>query len=332
MRVLPVLLLLATALAGCSDEAGAPDAHEGHDGMGMDPGIAPAEAPAWKLGDHWTYQDNLGSTYSLVVAEDEGGDWVLLSNDKQVARFDARFDISFVGKVRKADLAGAQGSTRIQFFDFPLHHGKSWSTDWDGQNRHVVAEAMPDGTYHIIAHVAGNEVGDQYASYHYDPAVGFFGALTFYDGNGTVAYEAELTDHGEDFRGTLYRFGEARELASVTSAGPGLSTGTFDTSGEPGDLFLHADLDCNGEPGAILYAVQPPQEDGSAAAAPPVPGVDGGVVLGNDDPCPEATDVQSALVEDPSAGTWRYDVANGSVGGGSLHIAATWMPREDIAR
>lgn len=326
MRLLPALLLLATALAGCSDGDG--EEHDGH-AMGTDPGIAPAEAPAWSLGDHWTYQDSLGSTYSLVVAEDAGGDWVLLPNDKQLARFDAQFDISFVGNIRKADLAGDQGGTRIQFFDFPLHHGKTWTTQWDGENRHVAAEAMPDGTYHIIAHVAGNEQGDQHASYRYDPAVGFFTMLTFYDENGTVGYEAELTDHGEAFSGTLVRYGQAEDVAGFEIGGPSTAQGTFPTSGETGDLTLHAVLDCADGQGAILFAVQPPQEDGSAAPAPPVPGADGNVVLGNDDPCPEATDEQTAVVEDPAAGTWRYDAA-GATASGSLLFTATWTPREDI--
>ena len=328
MRVPTALLLLATVLAGCSDGGDDGD-HDGH-ATGTDPGVAPAEAPRWSLGDHWTYRDSLGSTYSLVVAEEAGGDWVLLPNDKQIARFDAQFDISFVGTIRKADLAGAQGGDRVQFFDFPLEHGKTWTTRWDGQTRHVTAEALPDGTYHVVAHVAGDERGDQHASYHYDPAVGFFTTLTFYDGNGTVGYEAELTDNGEAFTGTVYRYGASEELAGVTSSGPGAVTGTFDTGGEPGELALHSMLDCNGEPGAILFAVQPPQEDGSAAPAPPLPGADGNVVLGNDEPCPEATDDQHALVEDPAPGTWRYDVLNGSAGGGSLHVVAVWTPREDI--
>lgn len=333
MRRLTVLvpaLLLCTALAGCSDGGGAAAEDQARHGTGMDPGLAPAEAPAWKLGDYWTYKDSIGNTYSLVVAEDAGGDWMLLSNDRTIALFDLRFDISFVGKVRKGDLAGDQGGSRIQFFDFPLHHGKDWTTQWDGQNRHVVAEGMADGSYHIIAHVAGNEVGDQYASYHYDPAVGFFGQLTFYDGQGGVAYEATLQDHGEGFQGTAVRYTEERELASTHVFGPGTPQGTFGVGDEAGELSVSAFVHCGTSPGYVPFAVQEPQEDGSQAPAPPTPIVaTGQPVLGNDQPCPEAQGWYNTTIDAPRPGTWRYDAAVAGQDAGFV-LGVSFLVRQDI--
>ena len=46
---------------------------------------------------------------------------------------DAREDVSRLGPQRKSDLAGSQGDDRVQFFQWPLVDGKSWSTRWDHQ-------------------------------------------------------------------------------------------------------------------------------------------------------------------------------------------------------
>lgn len=325
MRSFPVLLLIVTALSGCSDGGAQNDALDTGD---MTQSMV--EAPTWSLGQYWSYTDSLGQAYSLVVAEDQGGDWVVLPNDKQIARFDALFDISFVGKTRKSDLAGSQGSDRIQFYDFPLVDGKSWNTDWDGEGRTAVAHAQDDGTFHVVVHQTPDTASPEFATYTYDPTVQHFSRITFFDENGTVGYDAELTGQGPAFSGTLYRFGAASDLFLADNTGPGISQGIFSTTGEPGELFLRAILDCNGEQGAILFAIQPPQEDGSAPPTPPIPGADGNVLIGNDSPCPEATDDQSILLEDPDAGDWRFDAVLGTVGGGKLQVRATWTPREDI--
>ncbi len=332
------LILLATALAGCSDDGGDADMHDGHDGHGaLDgegyaPDAPPADAPVWSLGDYWTFEDNLGNVYSLVVAEDAGGDWVVLTNDKTLARFDALFDISYVGNVRKADLAGQQGSERIQFFDFPLHHNKEWMTVWDGESRHVVAHALPGGKFHIVAHVAGNEQGDQHATYVYDANIGHFESISFFDANGTATYTAERTGAGADFTGTLYRFGAVEEVHARQVGGPGQAQDQFTVPEGTGELTLTATVDCGGQPAPIFYAVQQPNEDGTAAQTPPTPVVNTvEPVMGTDAQCPDSEGTAQAVVEDPRAGAWRFDAASGSPEG-NLDFTAVWQPREDLPR
>ncbi len=333
MRVWPVLILLLTTLSGCTGESGE-KAEPGHNMTGLEGAdIAPAQLPEWGVGDYWSYKDSLGQQYSLVVAGDAGGDWDVRANDKQIARFDSWFDISFVGSIRKSDLAGQQGSERIQFFDFPLHDGKSWTTVWDGESRHVTAQGLEDGTFYIVAHVAGNEQGDKHADYVYDPVAGHFASMSFYAPNGTITYAAELTGNGRDFTGTLYEYGPVEELANITMNGPAdYEMHQFEVGAEPGELTMTARIQCANSQQMTLFAVQHPEEDGSAAERPPTPFVTTTEpVMGNDSQCPGAEGNYVAVIEDPRAGSWRLDVANTASSPRAFTFVAQWQSRVDIS-
>src|SRR5687767_6415364 len=107
MRALAAAALAALLLAGCSDveepadpgPVGGADAHGGHAAG------AHLLAPDWKVGDYWTLTSPQGGTFTHAVSGEAGGDWVVDTDHPDTAFFDALFDISFLGKVRKSDLA-----------------------------------------------------------------------------------------------------------------------------------------------------------------------------------------------------------------------------------
>src|SRR5690349_2278920 len=119
----PLLPLLLLALAGCAgSDAPAADEADGGDGLPMEHGAhGSADAgthllvPEWAVGDFWTMSSPQGGTFTYAVSADAGADWVMDTDNLDNAFFDARGDISFLGKVRKLDLAGSQGTTRVEF-------------------------------------------------------------------------------------------------------------------------------------------------------------------------------------------------------------------------
>lgn len=210
-RALTLLALLATAaLAGCADEPAAPDSdlgparpgnglHGGHDAQ------IHLLAPNWTLGDWWTWTSpQIDGPYTSVLAADAGSDWLMATDHPDIAWFNTRFDIASLGDVRKSDLAGSQGSTRVQFFQFPLTAEKTWSTTWDEQAITVTVLAVEDAVATLEARRAD---GTLYAAYTYDDARGYFGQIAYYDAAGTtVGYEAKITDSGSGFTKDLVRW------------------------------------------------------------------------------------------------------------------------------
>mgnify|MGYP000112001416 CR=1 FL=1 len=303
MRALALLLLLAS-LAGCADSE-SPDAtmeHGHHDGGSM------ADKPEWQVGQYWSYVDAGGTEFDLVVVADEGSNWLVLNSDLGNAMFDWLFDVSFLGPIQKSDLSGKQGADTVKFFDFPLEHDKSWMTDWDGERRHVVAHALEDGTWHIAVH-AGGESGANFAEMGYDPAIGWFDSMIFYDDAGNEQYVLSLTGSGTDFVGNVHRYTEVEHAVSINTTGPANPTATVPIDEGVREVVAWTTIDCGATPGAVGIGMQEPQDDGTPQVLPPVltvlnAGVD---TLGHFDQCPAATGEYMEMRDDPKPGVWRVD-------------------------
>ncbi len=274
MRKPAALLVLALALAGCSGggsdsgpgdpTGGSPASHGAH---GADDPATHIVAPNWTVGQWWTLSsDQAAAPFTHVVSADGGADWTVDTDSQDIAFFDARFDISFLGKVRKADLAGSQGNERVKFFDFPLTEGKNWTTKWDGLEMKVRAVSVAGGVAKLEARLAN---GTLYADYTYDAAKGYFRDYAFYGPDGaTVGFAAKLTASGTGFSGDLVRW--SLEVPFETHAfAPGLLT--FDVGG-PGltDVYIEVGFTCS--QGAFSIAIGPPtgpaENRGYAASGP----------------------------------------------------------------
>ena len=313
MQRLALVMLVATALAGCSDGngGGSDGDHNGHTPTSV------AEAPVWARGDWWSVTDNMDRSYSIVVAGESGSDWTVLSNDLSVALADYDFDISYLGAVGKADLAGRQGADRVKYFEWPLEHEKTWTTRWDGVTRTMVAHDMGDGTWHIQGH-DGQTLAVEYT---YDPVSKWLTELTFYNATtGELQFGWTSSGSGQDFGGTVYQYDLVETGFSVAQTGVGGPQGTFPVADTVQHVVIDLEIDCDNQPGLILVGLQPPQDDGSESPVPPIPFLAGQEVYGNDEPCPQADGVMQWIVPEP-AGTWRFDASvNSSSGGFSLRV------------
>lgn len=263
MRAAAVLALACLLLAGCS--GGRPSGgagpssstspgtgpHTGHDAMRH------LLAPAWQLGDWWTLESPQGGTFTHAVSKDAGDDWVVDTDNADIAFFDARNDISFLGKVRKSDLAGSQGDKRVEFLRFPLQPGLNWTTTWDGQPTAIHVVDVKDGKATLSAARAN---GTRYADYTYSDQARYFSRFAFYDAAGaSVAYEWTLRSSGPAFSGTLVRW-TLTPLYGVSGPIPTDEQASFTVQPGFGDLWIQGDLECGA--GAVVLAVGPPTGPG----------------------------------------------------------------------
>lgn len=297
------LLLVIVSLAGCSN-----DPSQASDGASPSGGTV-TQAPEWQVGQYWSYVNSTGGEFDLVVVDDLGGDWLLLNSNLVNALFDYQFDVSFIGEMRKSDLAGKQGNDRIKFFDFPLEHDKTWTTPWDGETITVVSHELdnPHGAFHIAATTSG---GTQFAEFMYDPAVGFWTSAFFYDDNGEEQFSFTMTGNGDAYRGNVHRYTDVDEGAvSISTDGPANPSATLPVGEEVSEMIVVTVIDCGGQPGAIGMGMQEPQDDGTQQPIPPVLSAAGlGVdTAGHFGECPAASGTYEEDRIPPKPGVWRAD-------------------------
>lgn len=284
------VLSLAAMLAGCMGGEDAPDAETDGEVPGDD-GEAAAEealleAPSWEVGDWWTWSTDQQGEVTLVVTGEDGGDWVVDTTNEDVAFFHARFPVSYLGEIRKADLAGSQPDARVAFFEWPLEANETWTTTWDGVEREITVDRIEDGTAHLTA-----RQDDRVAvEYTYDAARGSFGELVFLDANGTTTFAMQPRTSGSSFDEPVVRWQleQAIDEEGTFGAEP-VSWGTsFDVDEEVTDLWLDLAIDCPS--GTYQFGFSHQEEDegyGQGAA------------------CPDEAREQGPVVEDPTPGTYE---------------------------
>lgn len=187
MRSLAAIVLSALALTGCVGQNGAPEissADVSNVASAVEPGATPlvdaataSAVPLWHAGDAWAivshgFGDEQRSF--LVVTAADTASYTIGTTSEQAAGFDAMYDVSYIGRIRASDLAGAQQEQIIQFFDFPLADGKTWSTTWDGLEVALTATKSVRG-FDII----GKADGEDYVSYDYAPDLRWWSHLDF---------------------------------------------------------------------------------------------------------------------------------------------------------
>jgi hypothetical protein len=215
MRTVPLLLVLAFALAGCASPppatpASATPTKQYEDGVNkLDvptlPRAAPAEgertlakAPQWRLGEWWTYkivdhftERTLETT--RVVAGTDGPNYLVgfpidkFSNDVLI------FHIPGYGDVSQADLSFEVHDVVFAPLKFPLTEAQAWPTAFEGRPGNMTAEPLADGTAKITG---GGQGWSMTATY--DPKVG---EVTHLDYPGYATYD--VTGHGYGYTGTV---------------------------------------------------------------------------------------------------------------------------------
>ena len=287
-------LVLAVLLAGCfggGKPGGSPDPENG-DGQ---EGPFTLDPPTWAVRDFWTYDTPFGEA-TYVVTEDAGQDWILDITNQDTAWYDAQTDVSRLGPVRKSDLAGSQGSDRVEFFHWPVTMNDTWQTTWDGLALTIqVLEVDEDSALFSAVNATGGLV---YA-YEYDEEFRWFETLTSYDAAGAEAFSLSISEHGHNFTGDVYRW-TFETLVDYAALGPGnLDVQQVTVGDAVTDLWLRLAVQCD-ENGGYSYALYPA---GSTA-------VEDGYEAG--DQCTPPGHIQEGpVVEAPAPGQWASVVLSG---------------------
>jgi hypothetical protein len=252
MRASLAAVALALLVSGCTGGSPAPGTTPGPDDEAG--AAATIGAPEWSLGDWWTWSSpQIDGPYTSVVAADHGSDWLMATDHPDIAWFDARSDIASLGAVRKSDLAGSQGSTRVEFFRFPMTADLAWTTTWDGVPMDIRVLAVQNGVATLDATRAD---GSLYATYTYRASHGYFGHIQYYDETGTtIGFESEVTGAGADFSGQLVRW--SYDVA-LEMAGPIAGAAFAETLPVPltvTDVYADLFVDCTS--GLFIAGVAP---------------------------------------------------------------------------
>lgn len=306
-RRLAVLLVLALVLSGCtgSPPQDRPDTiPEGGEDPDDDPDDGPRGAPKpnWAPGLWWSYtftRDGATHRVTLAVAETTATEHTLLANDTTHPLFDALLDISYVGPVRASDLAGYEGDDPVRFFTWPLQDDATWTTTWNGAERHLTAHRAnvttprgPEPGFEIVSRTGPGDDDPVQARFTYAPSVAWFNTLELPRQN--VTYE--LVDQGFGYRGNLTR---ANLTTHVDQTGPGLTPATFEVA-NGSDLVVGV-LEADGRSTGSLQLVAP---NGTRYGVPATA-------------CDAAACAFLTVRTAPAApGTWQAEVAGGSLDGG----------------
>lgn len=291
-EIVVAVALLVAPLAGCvggdggaDGEASGPMEAEGP-GTGDVDAVDGLQAPSWSIGDYWTFSTSQGRQDTWVVTGEDGADWIVDTTSRETAFFDARSDISFLGPIRKADLAGSQNDTRVEFYDWPLEEGKTWTTTWDQVEREITVEQVDETSAELVARQDGRVA----VEYTYDAEAGHFGAFTFLDANGTETFAAELEDAGANRTEPAVRWEleTIEDRAESFGAEPRSWGGSFTVPENTTDIWLGFTVDCPS--GAYSFGISR-QETGEGYEETAQ--------------CPSDSFVEEVIAEEPE-GTWNY--------------------------
>jgi hypothetical protein len=204
------LSILLLAASGCLAPSDAPSA-SAEDLLPPAAPVPPAllnnssvDVPEWLVGDAWETTSAGGGaagervTFVVTAASRDG--YVLSTTSESLAGYDAAFDISYVGKIRASDLAGAQKDKPVAFFSFPMTDGAHWSATWDGLIVNMTATFAP--AISTAAGAPGFSIkamsGDKpYATYDYVPSLRWWSHIDFAAGYGLKVERATRNWTGE---------------------------------------------------------------------------------------------------------------------------------------
>lgn len=306
MRIL--LLVVAMVLAGCSEAPTDPTVVTEQD---IEAGSA-APLPEWTKGMYWEFQhsvDGEPSDVATYVVTDVGASTYTLDvNNKQTAFFDALMDISFVGEIRKSDLAGQQGGNAVAMFEFPLTGDKEWTTTWDGDQLNMKSSNMGPMQFHVMGHRTSDD--QMVVEYHYNALKSWFEYIIFYNGTtGAESFRMSLNSHGDDFRGDVYRYtlGETRVFAA-TAADSGIHDVEFDA--EWNELRVQYDFICNGDAQGQSFVGFNTPEKAQQNPFPMMPGVNE-PDYGSAHNCADGATYTGIDVMANEGGTWQMGLLAG---------------------
>lgn len=172
----------------------APPAEEGFEPAAFDQQIAIAatraretgiaERPEWSVGEAWRVQFDEGEPVCWLVVVDatEGyrqGVACETDESEAIAVNLAVWQEPWIASFTKDLEAVGDGTNEpTRWFDWPLEHGKSWTTSYAGVET-VVRVEHNDGAFELTMALADSE--ETFATYDYDPSIQWWSQLRFED-------------------------------------------------------------------------------------------------------------------------------------------------------
>lgn len=337
-------LLIAVALAGCASDDPDPDADAPEATDDPDAVEAPAltaassvEAPEWQVGDWFGHhvffgaEDTSGTHINTVVVEDEGGSWLLATDDPEAAKWEAAWDFPMLGSIGKDDLGTTAFGAEWDLYDFPLTDGKSWDVTFNplfnGPRELTLTATFDDAIETPYGVEAGfriegvNADGVTELETDYIPAIGWYSSLKYFDPSTEAPDDTILhvraMGKGTDWTGT-YLIDEAVPLVQWS----GYLTPFDATGSSPPHTQEFTMTDEGRELYGIVIAVA------SAGVSELVLTDPGGenhrYEAQHTEPDPEGSTTVFQFVElDPVAGTWQFTWA-GAGAGVAVGVAQLW--------
>lgn len=311
--------LAAFLLAGCGGAASDPS--------GEGPGAGPAGTagdsagiplPSWAVGDAWTYTLN-GAPTTYVITSQTASDWVIETDSPERAFSDLRDDVSRLGPQRKSDLAGSQGSARVEFFQWPLQAGKNWTSTWDHAPVAIRVLSVRDGVAELEARLANATASDPPVyRYTYDAADRWFSRLVHYNPDGSELVNLQLTSATHNWTGTLARW-ELDPVIFVEGALGQPVAMNYDVPLTATDVWVDAAVHCTSgvaqvgtSPFPFAGGLTGQDDRGGGAAGEPCPSDEAFTgSAGAPRPMPQGGPAETwgyAVAGSDSAGTYRLEV------------------------
>ncbi len=200
-------LLIAVALSGCAEPAAEPsEVDDALAGALDDAGLtadSSVPAPEWSVGQYFGHHvyfgagDTQGTHINTVVLRADGSNYFLVTDNQEVAEFEAMFDVPILGDISKKDLSTTSFGGPFSGYPFPLTDGKTW----EGQTTIEVTQLMEPITRDFTATATFNPAIEMPGSSktvpgfdivamvddvvlfetNYVPEIGWYASYTYYD-------------------------------------------------------------------------------------------------------------------------------------------------------
>lgn len=205
--ILMVAALSAIALSGCTDNGSETPAgtDNGTDGQTMEPAAENFEvqAPEWSVGRYFGHHvffgaaDTTGTHINTIVYDETSSDYLLATDNRDIAELHAIFDIPILGALSKTDLSTTSFGGPQSAYKFPMRDGTTWSgkvtmeQDQFGgpvsRDVDFVATFNPavrmvvSGKEYPGFDIVGTSEGKTLIETNYIPEVGWYGEFVYYD-------------------------------------------------------------------------------------------------------------------------------------------------------
>lgn len=217
-RVLALLVLLASAMAGCLGGDPGPGTDAGDDddvNDGSQPFVA--ETPNWDVGFAWTYEVETNefprTTTTMMTYDDDGNNYRIGTTDRRQALIHSLFNVNpQIGRIQKGNLAVYEDGEPRAMYDFPLEDGKTWTTGLfvSQHGGTLTAEATySDSISTAMGPMEGFEVqatnpNGFTVTYDYIPEIQWFSKLVVTDADGTQINRLAVQDFTRDGSGKAW--------------------------------------------------------------------------------------------------------------------------------